>query len=160
MKKILCLLAIFFMTSSVHAEENLTPQKLAEQQAKKIYEDCEQKIPLVNEDNVISGNIADVERVRKIKKCIKNNILKQVQDYLRSDEVDNFTKNIETDEKARFNLYKSLYFCSESSDEFECKNQYKNDTSLEKLILEHRLKGDMYNLLVDVLEAKNGGFNF
>ena len=80
MKKILWLLAIFFMISSANAEENLTPQKLAEQQAKTIYENCEQKIPLVNENNVIMGNIADVERVRKIKNCIKDNILKQVQD--------------------------------------------------------------------------------
>lgn len=160
MKKILWLLAIFFMINPANAEENLTPQKLAEQQAKTIYENCEQKIPLVNENNVIIGNIADVERVRKIRNCIKDNILKQVQDYLRPDEVDNFAKNIEADENARFNLYKSLYFCSENSDEFECKNQYKNDTSLGKLMLEHRLKGDVYNLLIDVLEAKNGGFNF
>ena len=159
MKKILWLLAIFFMISPANAEENLTPQKLAEQQAKTIYENCEQKIPLVK-NNVIMGNIADVERVRKIKNCIKDNILKQVQDYLRPDEVDNFAKNIEADEIARFNLYKSLYFCSENSDEFECKNQYKNDTSLGKLMLEHRLQKDMYNLLIDVLEAKNGGFNF
>ena len=141
MKKILCLLAIFFMINPAKAEENLIPQKLAEQQAKTIYEDCEKKISLVNENNVIIGNIADVERVRKIKNCIK-------------------TKNIEADENARFNLYKSLYFCSKDSDEQECKNQYKNDTSLGKLMLEHRLNGDMYNLLIDVLEAKNGGFNF
>ena len=160
MKNILCLLTIFFMIDSVYAEENLTHQKLAERQAKTIYEDCEQKIPLVKEDKVIIGNIADVERVRKVRNCIKDNILKQANDYLRPDEVDNFTKNIEADENARFNLYKSLYFCSENSDEFECKNQYKNDTSLGKLMLEHRLKGDMYNLLIDVLEAKNGGFNF
>ena len=136
MKKILWLLAIFFMISSANAEENLTPQKLAEQQAKTIYENCEQKIPLVNENNVIMGNIADVERVRKIRNCIKDNILKQVQDYLRPDEVDNFTKNIEADEIARFNLYKSLYFCSENTDEFECKNQYKNDVKISiKMIL-------------------------
>ena len=160
MKKILWLLAIFFMINPANAEENLTPQKLAEQQAKTIYENCEQKIPLVKEDKVIIGNIADVERVHKVRNCIKDNLLKQVQDYLRPDEVDNFTKNIEADENARFNLYKSLYFCSENTDEFECKNQYKNDTSLGKLMLEHRLKGDMYNLLIDVLEAKNGGFNF
>lgn len=160
MKKILWLLAIFFMINPANAEENLTPQKLAEQQAKTIYENCEQKIPLVKEDKVIIGNIADVERVRKVRNCIKDNLLKQVQDYLRPDEVGNFTKNIEADENARFNLYKSLYFCSENTDEFECKNQYKNDTSLGKLMLEHRLKGDMYNLLIGVLEAKNGGFNF
>ena len=160
MKKILCLLAIFFMINPVNAEENLIPQKLAEQQAKTIYEDCEKKISLVNENNVIIGNIADVERVRKIKNCIKDNILKQIQDYLQPEEIENFTKNIEVDENARFNLYKSLYFCSKDSDEQECKNQYKNDTSLGKLMLEHRLNGDMYNLLIDVLEAKNGGFNF
>ncbi len=82
------------------------------------------------------------------------------QDYLQPEEIENFTKNIEVDESARFNLYKSLYFCSKDSDEQECKNQYKNDTSLGKLMLEHRLKGDVYNLLIDVLEAKNGGFNF
>ena len=160
MKKILCLFAIFFMISSANAKENLTPQKLAEQQAKTINENCEQKIPLVNENSVIIGNVADVERVRKLKNCIKDNILRQAQDYLRPVEVDIFAKNIEADENARFNLYKSLYFCSENTDEFECKNQYKNDTSLGKLMLEHRLKGDMYNLLIDVLEAKNGGFNF
>ena len=160
MRKILCLLAIFFVINPVNAEENVMPQKLAEQQAKTIYEDCEKKISLVNENNVIVGNIADVERVRKIKNCIKDNILKQIQDYLQPDEIDNFTKNIEADENARFNLYKSLYFCSKDSDEPKCKNQYKNDASLGKLMLEHRLSGDMYNLLIDVLEAKNGGFNF
>ena len=135
MKKILCLLAIFFMINPVNAEENLIPQKLAEQQAKTIYEDCEKKISLVkvNENNVIIGNIADVERVRKIKNCIKDNILKQIQDYLQPEEIENFTKNIEVDESARFNLYKSLYFCSKDSDEQECKNQYKNDTSLGKV---------------------------
>lgn len=57
----------FFTISPANAEENLTPQKLAEQQTKTIYEDCEKKISLVNENNVIIGNIADVERVRKIK---------------------------------------------------------------------------------------------
>lgn len=31
---------------------------------------------------------------------------------------------------------------------------------LWKINAEHRLNGDMYNLLIDVLEAKNGGFNF
>ena len=160
MKKILWLISIFFMINPANAEKNLTPQKLAEQQAKTIYENCEQKIPLVKEDKVIIGNIADVERVRKVRNCIKDNLLKQVQDYLRPDEVDNFTKNIEADENARFNLYKTLYFCSENTDENKKKNQYKNDTSLGKLMLEHRLKGDMYNLLIDVLEAKNGGFNF
>ena len=39
MKNILYLLAIFFMIDSVYAEENLTPQKLAERQAKTIYEE-------------------------------------------------------------------------------------------------------------------------
>ena len=160
MRKIFYLFTIFFMINPANAKENLIPQKLAEQQAKTIYEDCEKEISLVNENNVIIGNIADVERVRKIKNCIKDNILKQIQDYLQPEEIDNFTKNIEADENARFNLYKSLYFCSKDSDEQECKNQYKNDTSLGKLMLEHRLKGDVYNLLIDVLEAKNGGFNF
>ena len=65
MKKILCLLAIFFVISPVNAEENLIPQKLAEQQAKTIYEDCEKKISLVNENNVIIGNIAEGSEVNR-----------------------------------------------------------------------------------------------
>ena len=39
-------------------------------------------------------------------------------------------------------------------------NRYNDDMSLNKLMLEHKLSKDLYNLLVDVLEAKNGSSNF
>ena len=150
MKKILFLVSIILMIKPANAADNLSSQNLAEQQARKIYENCEREIPQVEENNVITGNVADVERIRKIKTCLRKNIISQIQNYLQAGEIKNFTTNLENDERMRQNLYKSLYFCS----------KYNDDMSLNKLMLEHKLSKDLYNLLVDVLEAKNGSSNF
>ena len=70
MKKILFLVSIILMIKPANAADNLSSQNLAEQQARKIYENCEREIPQVEENNVITGNVADVERIRKIKTCL------------------------------------------------------------------------------------------
>ena len=160
MKKILFLVSIILMIKPANAADNLSSQNLAEQQARKIYENCEREIPQVEENNVITGNVADVERIRKIKTCLRKNIISQIQNYLQAGEIKHFTTNLENDERIKQNLYKSLYFCSKYNDDVWCDNRYNDDMSLNKLMLEHKLSKDLYNLLVDVLEAKNGSSNF
>ena len=100
----------------------------------------------------ILGNIEDVKRERDIKNCIKKEILKTTSQSLSKNNAADLKKALSDAEKALFNIYKILLFCQNNEDDNWCRERYKDDMSLEKLMLEKELTAQMKNILTSALE--------
>lgn len=161
MKKfLLSLLILLIMTNQVWAGEVKNQQKNMQQQAEIIYNECNNSITAVEEKDVIAGNVADVKRVRLIRKCIKDNIFKQASAVLQASQLEKFKQFVNTYENTLTEMYKDLFFCTDYQDEFWCQERAEDDMSLAKLVLENKLTDEMYKLLIDVLDAKEGNLIF
>lgn len=131
-----------------------------QQQAELIYNRCNDNILSVSEESVIAANIADVNRSRLIRKCIKDNIFEQISFFLQSSELESFKQSVNSYENTLSEIYKDLFFCTDHQDEFWCQDRSEDDMSLSKLIFENKLTDEMYLLLIDILDAKNGNLVF
>lgn len=161
MKKFLrSLLILLIMTNQVWAGEVKNQKKNVQQQAKIIYNECNNSIAVVEEKDVIAGNVADVKRVRLIRKCIKDNIFKQASAVLQASQLEKFKQFVNTYENTLTEMYKDLFFCTDYQDEFWCQERADDDMSLAKLVQENKLTDEMYKLLIDVLDAKEGKLIF
>ena len=152
MKKILLALLL----SLIFANDTLAMSD-AQEQAQHIYNQCSNQIQMSQEDKVISGNMADVKRIRQIRHCLKKNIINIAATVLQKNELSNFEQAVEANERTIFNIYKLLFFCNLNMSEDWCKRRVYDDMSLEKLMLERELEGHTYNLLIKVLETQKGG---
>lgn len=161
MKKfLLSLVILLIMTNQVLASEVKFQEKNVQRQAENIYNECNNSIAAVEEKDVIAGNIADVKRVRLIRKCIKDNIFKQASAVLQVSQLDSFKQSVNTYENNLSEMYKDLFFCTDYQDEFWCQERADDDMSLAKLVLENKLTDEMYKLLIEVLDAKDGKLIF
>ena len=161
MKKfLLSLVILLIMTNQVLASEVKFQEKNVQRQAENIYNECNNRIAAVEEKDVIAGNIADVKRVRLIRKCIKDNIFKQASTVLQASQLDSFKQSVNTYENNLSEMYKDLFFCTDYQDEFWCQERADDDMSLAKLVLENKLTDKMYKLLIEVLDAKDGKLIF
>ncbi len=161
MKKfLLSMLILLIMTNQVWAGEVKNQKKNVQQQAEIIYNECNNSITAVEEKDVIAGNVADVKRVRLIRKCIKDNIFKQASAVLQASQLDSFKQFVNTYENTLTEMYKDLFFCTDYQDEFWCQERADDDMSLAKLVQENKLTDEMYKLLIDVLDAKEGNLIF
>lgn len=161
MKKfLLSMLILLIMTNQVWAGEVKNQKKNVQQQAEIIYNECNNSITAVEEKDVIAGNVADVKRVRLIRKCIKDNIFKPASAVLQASQLEKFKQFVNTYENTLTEMYKDLFFCTDYQDEFWCQERADDDMSLAKLVLENKLTDEMYKLLIDVLDAKEGNLIF
>ena len=161
MKKfLLSMLILLIMTNQVWAGEVKNQKKNVQQQAEIIYNECNNSITAVEEKDVIAGNVADVKRARLIRKCIKDSIFKQASTVLQASQLDSFKQSVNTYENTLAEIYQDLFFCTDYQDEFWCQERTDDDMSLAKLVLENKLTDEMYKLLTDVLDAKEGKLIF
>lgn len=157
---LLSLVMLLIMTNQVWSGEVKSQQNNGQQQAEIIYNECNNSIAVVEEKDVIAGNIADVKRARLIRKCIKDNIFKQASAVLQASQLDSFKQSVNTYENTLAEIYQDLFFCTDYQDEFWCQERTDDDMSLAKLVLENKLTDEMYKLLTDVLDAKEGTLIF
>ena len=153
MRKILFILLGCLVAFSAIAEDDIYEQKAAQ-----IYDMCNKKIPQVNENGVLSGNIADVNRDRQLRQCLKSEIIKIADTVIQKDELEKFNNALDNLEKDSFAIYKTIIFCDQSSDAAWCRQYYKDDISLDILILEKRITSQIMKILTDLLEIKQDGF--
>ena len=149
MRKILVILLGCLVAFSAGAEENY------QQKAEQIYDMCDKKIPQVDDDGVLSGNIADVKRERLLRKCLKDETVKIVSAFIRADEIENFTSALDNMENDAFGVYRLAMFCKKGDEDFWCHQSFVSDTSINKLILEKNLTSQMMKFLTDMLEIRN-----
>ena len=149
MKKLFLFLACFIINiENVRADEPLS----AEEQSVLIYEKCAAQASKTTAAQPILGNIEDVKRERDIKNCIKKEILKTTSQSHSKNNAADLKKALSDAEKALFNIYKILLFCQNNEDDNWCRERYKDDMSLEKLMLEKELTAQMKNILTSALE--------
>ena len=82
----------------------------------------------------------------------KKEILKTTSQSLSKNNAADLKKALSDAEKALFNIYKILLFCQNNEDDNWCRERYKDDMSLEKLMLEKELTAQMKNILTSALE--------
>lgn len=140
------LLGFFLSLATANAEE------AAEGYARAVYEKCEKQIPLATALEPILGNIEDVRRERLIRSCLKEEVLNIISKNLSKNEFINFNNALSEMEKVSFSVYKTLIFCLNNKDDSWCEERYKDDMSLEKLMLEKELTAQMKNILTSVFE--------
>ncbi len=129
-----------------------------EQQAEKIYDLCDKKTPQVDDEGVLSGSVADVQRERTLRQCLKEEVLKAVSGFVVASETERFRKALDGLEENAFMMYKTVLFCKKGGDKNWCEQYYKNDTALENLIVEKSVTSQMMKMLTDMLEIKQDGF--
>lgn len=157
MKKIFTVLCLCCVYSSAAFADKLDDEVNSE--AETIYNNCEKQIPQVTENEVLAGNVSDVDRERQFRECLKNKILEIAKTVLLADEFDNFKNSVNNLEKANFDTYKYLYFCQNGMTDYWCRDRPYDDASLAKLMLEHNLTSHTYTLLKNILTAQKGGFD-
>lgn len=155
MRKFVLILG-FYLVFSINAQAEDSVNNIAQN----IYEECNRNIPSVTETQVVSGNIADVKRERALRECLKENIIEMSQLFMKKDEINNFKESLNKIESAFFSLYKSLIFCNDDVDDNWCKTRHYDDKSLSKLMLEKQITTQIYNILRNTIEAKQGGYVF
>ena len=110
MKNFLLSLVMFLvMSNQVWSGEVKSQQNNGQQQAEIIYNECNNIIAAVEEKDVIAGNVADVKRVRLIRKCIKDNIFKQASTVLQASQLDSFKQSVNTYENTLAEIYQDLF---------------------------------------------------
>ena len=155
MKKFVWILGMLLsLCASAQADDDVSST------AQSIYNECNKNIPLITETLVIKGNIEDVKRERALRKCLKDKIIEISQLFMKKNEIKNFEKSLNQLEDVSFSLYKSLIFCRDDNDDSWCNARPYDDKSLGKLMLEKQITAQMYNILKDTIEAKQGGYIF
>ena len=126
--------------------------------AQSIYNECDKSIPLITETLVINGNFEDVKLEQELRKCLKDKIIEISQLFMKK--IRNFEQSLNQLENTSFLLYKSLFFCNDDNDDSWCDIRLYDDISLGKLMLEKQITTQMYNILKDTINAKQGGYVF
>lgn len=158
MKKILC---AFLMLCCLSHPKNIQAETLnAEHLAEKIYSDCEKQLSEVHNTHVLSGNKSDVTQARKLRQCLKSEIIKIANSFISSSEIELLKQQLEKLETASSEIYRILIFCSKNEDKAWCTQFYKEDASLGKLLLEQNINAQLMNILINTIDAKQGGFRF
>ena len=156
MKEFSFILSVLILLSvNTWAEDNK-----ADSVAQSIYNICNKRLYLSIENTAIEGNIADVRRERDLRKCLINKIIEISQSYMKKDEINNFKESINKIENDFFSLYKSLIFCSDDVDDNWCNIRPYDDKSLAKLMLEKQITSQIYTILQNTIEAKQGDYVF
>ena len=152
MKKVvyLILFSMFLWAETSAAENADQAQSLAEE----YYTTCEAQAPVVETSAVIQGNIEDVKRERKIRKCLKAKISDVASSYLSDKALTEYQTAIDDFEKSLFSIYRVLIFCKNKTDVLWCEERYKDDMSLEKLSLEKNLTSHMLKFLKQTIKSK------
>ena len=151
MKKIFLLIFAFWAVSrGVFAEDLLIKKK-----AEEIYEKCKNS---VYQNAVLEEN--DVIKEQKIRQCLKNDIINLSQNFIAKDEINQLEENINNVEILSGEIYRILIFCTANEDMTWCKDRYRQENSLGKLILEKNVTAQVYNILINILESKSGDFSF
>lgn len=153
-KTVLILGMILSFGANVWADDDISGT------AQSIYNECDKNIPLITETLVIKGNVEDVKREQVLRKCLKDKIIEISQLFMKKKEIKNFEKSLNQLEDVSFSLYKSLIFCRDDNDDNWCTARPYDDKSLGKLMLEKQITAQMYNILQNTIEAKQGGYNF
>ena len=154
MKKFLIFFSFLFAVNITNAQTTNTLT------AQSIYENCEKTINKTNIQNSIKANIEDVKNERKLRQCLKNKIIQISSTFIEKTEIENLKKTINNIEKDNQNLYRIIIFCQQNKDTSWCQENYSQDTSLGKLILEKSITSEIYRILEVILDAKNEGFRF
>lgn len=155
MKKIVLILGLC-LVFSMPAQADDSVDSIAQN----IYDECNSNILSVSETQVIKGNIEDVKRERSLRKCLKDKIVEISHVFMKKEEVNNFEESLNQLENTSFLLYKSLIFCGADSNDNWCDIRPNDDKSLGKLILEKQITAQIYHILQDIINAKQGGYNF
>ena len=158
MKKIVTLFILFF--SFLFAVNITNAQTTNSLTTRSIYENCEKTINKTNIQNSIKANIEDVKNERKLRQCLKNKIIQISSTFIEKTEIENIKETIDNIEKDNQNLYRIIIFCQQNKDTSWCQENYSQDTSLGKLILEKSITSEIYRILEVILDAKNEGFRF
>ena len=149
MKKIFLLLSLVVtLTTHVQAEENIS----ADKKSTLIYEKCVLQAPEATAVQPILGNIEDIARERSIRNCLKKDIMENASKSLSKNSITDLEVALSNAEKSLFDVYKALIFCQNNEDNTWCNERYKDDMSLEKLMLEKELTSLMKNILTAVFE--------
>lgn len=149
MKKFFLVLFGCLLALTAEAGDVLNGQK-----AEQIYDMCDKKIPQVENNGVLSGNVTDVERERLLRKCLKSEIIKIAATMIREKKLENFNKALDGLENNAFMLYKTVLFCKKNDSEEWCHQYYREDTSLDKLMLEKSSTAQIMKVLTDLLEIR------
>lgn len=150
MRKILFLVLLCFWGVSVSAAQDVN----FEEQAERIYDVCDKKTSLVDDKDVLTGNIADVEMEKKLRQCLKDETVKVALTFMSASETEDFRKALNGLESESFELYKAAIFCKKDGDKNWCVQYYKDNASLENLRLEKSITSQVMKVLVDMLEIK------
>ena len=152
---LLCLTALLvYVTPSCATDIRVTNS------AEQIYDNCQTKFALQTQTNSIQGNISDVKRELNIRHCLKTELLETAKTFIAPDEIDNLKQNLDNIEQSSFEIYRILIFCNNGNSDNWCREEYVNDTSLGKLLLEKSITSEIYNLLKSTIDSKEGSFNF
>lgn len=155
-KTIFFILTAFFVLIS---NANASNEDIVSQ-ANQVLKQCSENIQEVETSNSLQGNIEDVMRERQIRKCLKKKTVEIAASILIDQEIENFEKALTDIETSSFNTYKLLIFCSNEIDKFWCEQQFNDDTSLGRLLLERKINEQMLNILISTLDSRQGGFDF
>lgn len=153
MRKILLTLLGCLVAFSAVAEEDIFERKAAQ-----IYDMCDASLSQVYKKEVLLGNIADVNREQQLRQCLKNETIKIATTIIRKEKIESFNKALDGLESNAFSIYQAILFCGKNSNDEWCNQYYKDDTSLDKLMLEKSITSQVMKVLTDLLEIKAGGF--
>lgn len=115
----LILFSMFLWAETSAAENADQAQSLAEE----YYTTCEAQAPVVETSAVIQGNIEDVKRERKSRKCLKAKISDVASSYLSDKALTEYQTAIDDFEKSVFSIYRVLIFCKNKTDVLWCEER-------------------------------------
>ena len=151
-------LAPIFFASSAFADTNIA--KAAQNEAEKVYEECNNTIAHKYNNSVMQGNIDDVENERKIQQCLRKFLFKIAEKNIRAYELQKFEVAVNKAIESTSSIYQVLIFCRNDTDAIWCQDGYKNDTSLGKLLQEKAVTSEYLKILTSLIESAKGGLDF
>ncbi len=147
-KTIFAIFALFYIINPIFAKD------IVSQSDEEIYQNCLNKFPSPTTVSVTQGNIEDVKRERNLRQCLKNKILEIAQSSLSEKEFNNFASALNESERNNFEIYRIIFFCSNDSKSIWCNERYKDDRSLEKLMMEKSLTSQIKQILSTLVEQQ------
>ncbi len=157
MKNIFIVLGILCYCSNISFAADSDPVQM---QLHKIYNECESGLSSEQAVDVIQGNIDDVKKEDKLRRCLKYKTLDVASSYLPDTELENFRNALDSMEEAASNIYKILIFCQDKEQTEWCQQRINDDMSLGKLLFEKELTSQTVRILTDTLNSKQGGYQF
>lgn len=156
MKKILLFSFIFLLVSPNILAEDL----LVEKKATEIYEKCKNGVYLATISAKNETQATDIIKEQQIRECLIDEIISITQDFMANDEINDLKKMMEEIEDLSDKMFRILIFCAPNEDDSWCRDSYRQENSLGKLVLERSITSQIYYILINVLKSKSGGFVF